>query len=90
MKPDQRPQLAKMARLKLDPIEKKHVLLAPERGIVLSASAAAILTRCDGARTIDGIAAELAEGSGAPVEDVRNDVIAFVAEMAKRGFVEMA
>jgi pyrroloquinoline quinone biosynthesis protein D len=86
---DERPKLVKMVRLKLDPIEQKHVLLAPERGIVLSASAAEILTRCDGERTIDGIAAELADDSGAPFDDVRNDVVAFVEDMAKRGFVEI-
>ena len=87
---NEKPQLAKMARLKVDPIEKKHVLLAPERGNVLSASAAEIHARCDGERTIDGIAEELAREAGAPFDDVRNDVVAFVEEMAKRGFVVLA
>ena len=73
-----RPRLAKKARLKIDPIEKKSVLLSPERGLVLSASAAEILARCDGERTVERISAELADGTQAALEDVRRDVVAFL------------
>jgi pyrroloquinoline quinone biosynthesis protein D len=85
-----RPRLARKARLKLDPIEKKHVLLAPERGLVLSASAAAIAVRCDGERTVEAIARELATEANAEVAVVSRDVEAFVAEMVTRGLMELA
>jgi pyrroloquinoline quinone biosynthesis protein D len=85
-----RPRLARKARLKLDPIEKKHVLLAPERGLVLSASASAIALRCDGERSLDMIADELATETHADLAVVKEDVARFVAEMVKRGLLEIA
>jgi pyrroloquinoline quinone biosynthesis protein D len=85
-----RPRLARKARLKLDPIENQHVLLGPERGLVLGASASAIATRCDGERTIDAIAGELAQQTCADLATVTRDVTSFVAEMVKRGFLELA
>jgi|HubBroStandDraft_6_1064221.scaffolds.fasta_scaffold904952_2 coenzyme PQQ biosynthesis protein PqqD len=83
-----RPRLSRKARLKLDPIDKNHVLLAPERGMVLNPSAAEILARCDGERTVDRIAEELSRQTDAPLDGVRRDVVAFLEEMAKRGLVE--
>jgi pyrroloquinoline quinone biosynthesis protein D len=83
-----RPRLTRKVRLKYDALEKQFVVLYPERGIKLSESAAEILQRCDGERTLETIAAELAHASGAPLAVVRKDVIAFVAEMKKRGVLE--
>jgi len=80
-----RPRLAHKARLKLDPIENQH-----ERGLVLGASASAIATRCDGEHTIDAIAGELAQQTRADLATVTRDVTSFVAEMVKRGFLELA
>jgi pyrroloquinoline quinone biosynthesis protein D len=76
-------------RLKYDPIEKEFLVLYPERGIKLSESAAEILQRCDGERSAEMIAAELAQVTGTPLEVVQKDVTAFVDEMAKRGIVEL-
>jgi len=87
--PSGKPRLTRKARLKYDPIEKQYLLLYPERGMKLSDSAAEIVKRCDGARTLDAISAELAGESGAPLDVVRNDVAAFVEEMRKRGLVEI-
>jgi pyrroloquinoline quinone biosynthesis protein D len=84
-----RPRLAKKARLKLVPMDHRQVLLAPERGLVLSESAGAIVARCDGLRTVDEIARALAEETHAPFDDVRSDVMAFVTEMTRRGFLEL-
>jgi pyrroloquinoline quinone biosynthesis protein D len=85
-----RPRLTRKVRLKYDPIEKQFLLLYPERGMKLSDSAAEILQRCDGERTIEMIAAELAHATGAPLATVRGDVLTFVEEMRKRGLVELA
>jgi coenzyme PQQ biosynthesis protein PqqD len=84
-----RPRLTRKVRLKYDALEKQFVVLYPERGIKLSASAAEILQRCDGERTVETIAEELAQATGAPLAVVRNDVTAFVAEMKKRGVLEL-
>ena len=84
-----RPRLSRKVRLKYDAIEKQFLVLYPERGITLSESAAEILQRCDGERTVEMIVAELANATSAPVVTVRKDVEAFVAEMKKRGIVEL-
>jgi pyrroloquinoline quinone biosynthesis protein D len=84
-----RPRLARKVRLKYDPIEKQFIVLYPERGITLNGSATEILQRCDGERTVETIAAELAAASGAPLSRVEREVAAFVEEMRKRGVVEL-
>jgi pyrroloquinoline quinone biosynthesis protein D len=86
----ERPRLTRKVRLKFDPIEKQFLLLYPERGMKLSDSAAEILQRCDGERTVEMIAAELAHKTGAPLAVVRKDVVSFVDEMKSRGLVELA
>jgi pyrroloquinoline quinone biosynthesis protein D len=81
------PALARKARLRWDARRDAWMLLAPERGIALSASAAAILKLCDGERSAEAIAAQLAAESGADVETVRRDVAAFLEEMRKKSLV---
>jgi pyrroloquinoline quinone biosynthesis protein D len=85
-----KPRLTRKVRLKFDPIEKQFLLLYPERGMKLSDSAAEILQRCDGERTVEAIATELAHMTGTPLATVRQDVVAFVEEMRTRGLVELA
>ena len=84
-----RPRLSRKVRLKYDAIEKQFLVLYPERGIKLSESAAEILQRCDGERSAEMIAAELAQVSGTAVAVVQKDVEAFLGEMQKRGIVEL-
>jgi pyrroloquinoline quinone biosynthesis protein D len=73
-----RPRLASKARLRYDRIAKADMLLYPEHGLVLNASASAIVRACDG-RTVGEIAAAL----GAPV----GDVLELLAALAERGLV---
>lgn len=75
---DSRPQLARKARLRTDRLTGETLLLYPEHGLVLNASAAAILRLCDG-RSASDIAAEL----GAPL----SDVLDFLATLGERGLV---
>jgi pyrroloquinoline quinone biosynthesis protein D len=81
------PRLAPKVRLKWDRREGRHMVIFPERGLVLNVSAAAILKLCDGARSNDAIATELAAPRGADMETVRRDVSAFLDEMRRRGLV---
>jgi coenzyme PQQ biosynthesis protein PqqD len=52
------PRLAPKARLKWDRRDGRYMLIFPERGLALNQCAAAILKLCDGARSMDAIAAE--------------------------------
>jgi coenzyme PQQ biosynthesis protein PqqD len=85
-----KPRLARKAKLKLDPIEHEYLLLSPERGLKLNPTAAEILRRCDGERTIDAIAEELASLASVPVERVKGDALSLLADMVKRGLVCLA
>ena len=53
------PQLAPGFRLQWEPAQNAHVLLYPEGMVRLNQSAAEILKRCDGARTIVEIVDDL-------------------------------
>jgi coenzyme PQQ biosynthesis protein PqqD len=46
--PERVPRLAKKARLRWDPQEGKHLLLYPERGLLLNEAAGAVIALCDG------------------------------------------
>lgn len=85
---DTHPKLARRARLRFDEREQKHMILYPERGLVLNASAAAIVQLCDGTRTIDEIIAALSSDVDAPRERVDADVRSLIAQLADKGLVE--
>jgi len=82
-----RPRLARRARLRLDELSRAHVLLSPERGLVLNEPAAAILRLCADDRTVEQIAQQLA--TGAPLERVRSDVIELLSELRARRLIEI-
>ena len=85
------PRLAAKARLKWDRKGERYMLLYPERGITLSETAAAILKKCDGARSAEAIAVELAAERRADVDGtaiIRADVVSFLEEMRRRGLIE--
>lgn len=66
------------------------MLLYPERGLVLSDTAVAILKLCDGVHSVEEIAAELAAlHAESDAQTVRDDVRTFLEEMRRRGLVEM-
>jgi pyrroloquinoline quinone biosynthesis protein D len=83
------PRLAAKARLKWDRRESRYMLLYPERGMTLNEAAASILKLCDGVRTVDDIARELAAAAnGADEATIKRDVTAFLEEMRKRGLMD--
>lgn len=55
-----RPKLRRGVRLGYDAVRDTHVLMYPEGVAVLNETAAAVLDRCDGARTVDEITDSLA------------------------------
>jgi coenzyme PQQ biosynthesis protein PqqD len=89
--PDARPALAPKARLRFDRTSGGYLLLYPERGLALNATAASILKLCDGALTVDGVVAKLqAEYADRSAEELRRDVLEFLEEMARRGLVQVS
>ena len=86
-----RPKLASKARLRWDARDQKHVLLSPERGLVLNASAARIVELCDGTRTLDAIVDELASAhDGSDRVQIARDVDDLLAMLRARALLENA
>ena len=82
-----KPAIAHGMRLQWEPAQEAHVLLYPEGMVKLNGSAGAILSRCDGVRTLAEIVADLErayETSGL-AEDVR----AFVTMALEKRWLEL-
>lgn len=75
-------------RLQWEPAQDAHVLLYPEGMVKLNQSAGEILKRCNGTRDIDALIADLQQAFNA--QDIGNEVRSFVAEAARRGWLEAA
>ena len=82
------PKLAKKARLRFDRHSGKHMLMYPERGLELNESAAAIVKRCDGTKSVAAIVEEISAEVGAPADDIRPDVISILDGLRKKGLLE--
>jgi coenzyme PQQ biosynthesis protein PqqD len=87
---ESRPRLAAKARLRFDRKSARYMLLYPERGLLLNPTAADVLQRCDGLRTVDSIVEELAQQYGHERPAVEREVMTFLQSMADRGLVHGA
>ena len=82
---DKKPKLRKGVRLTFDKTRDTHVLLFPEGVLVPNATAAAVLSLCDGESTVEEIATAL----GARYRGVRaQDVTDVLARLESRRVVE--
>jgi pyrroloquinoline quinone biosynthesis protein D len=82
-----RPAIAHGMLLQWEPAQEAHVLLYPEGMVKLNGTAAAILTRCDGARTLDDIVADLERTYGA--RELMADVQSFVSFALEKRWLEL-
>ena len=82
-----RPAVARGLRLQWEPAQEAHVLLYPEGMVKLNGSAGAIMSRCDGVRTLADIVTDLERAYGA--SDLGRDVRAFVALALARRWLEL-
>ena len=81
-------RLAPHARLRFDRHRQEHMLLYPERGLALSASAADVVALLDGARSVDAIADALAAKYGQEARAaIMGDVLDLLRDLASRGLV---
>jgi coenzyme PQQ biosynthesis protein PqqD len=85
-----RPKLASKARFRFDRHEQRYVLLYPERGMLLNASAAAIAELCTGEHSVSAIVERLhAARASATREQIERDVQAFLGELLDRSLIEL-
>jgi pyrroloquinoline quinone biosynthesis protein D len=82
-----RPVVGRGFRLQWEPAQEAHVLLYPEGMVKLNGSAAAIMTRCDGVRTVADIVADIEKTYG--VTGLAGDVTAFVAMAREKSWLEV-
>jgi len=87
---DSRPSLASRARVRFDRRSGRHILLYPERGLLLTETAAEIVGLLDGRRTIAAIVDALvaAHGAGARAA-IERDVLAFLDALAARALLRV-
>ena len=85
---DSKPGIVPGYRLQWEEVQQCHVLLYPEGMVQLNDTAAAILSFCDGKRSVIGVIAALENEYEA--EDLREDVVAFLHEAVDRGWVRYA
>ena len=79
------PRLKRYAKMRHDAARGRWLIVAPERVFTPDAIAVAVLKLCDGKRTVDEIARELATLYGATRERILEDVIAMLQELADKG-----
>jgi len=80
------PKLSRRFRLQFEPTQGRWVLLYPEGMVQLNASATEILRRCDGARDIQTIVAELVAAFN--VANIDAEVRNLLLEGQRRGWIE--
>ena len=83
-----RPRLAAHRRLRFDETRKSWTIQAPERVFLLDEIAYAIVSRCDGEKTITDVVAELCTAFDAPSDVVHKDVCTLVQDFADKGVVD--
>lgn len=86
---ESRPRLAAHRRLKFDESRKSWIIQAPERVFLLDEIAYAIVSRCDGEKSLAGIVDELCAAFDAPHVVVAADVKRLVEDFAGKGVMEL-
>ena len=85
---DARPRLAPKVRLRWDRKDERYMLLYPERGLVLNATAADVVKLCTGEHTVAAIVERLAEKyAPQPAEAIEREVLTLLHAMADRGLI---
>jgi pyrroloquinoline quinone biosynthesis protein D len=84
-----RPLLASKARLRLDRHSGGHMLVYPEKGLLLNATATEVVKLCTGEHSVSQIIAQLQrEFHDAPPDRVEQEVLGFLQSLAERGLVK--
>ncbi len=81
-----KPKLLAKTRMRYDKVRQSHVLLLPERAVLLNSTAAEILELCDGTRTVPDVIGTLE--SKYPGAELRADVVQLIRDAEKKGWIE--
>ena len=90
IEPESRPMLAARVRLQMDPVDGEPVLLYPEGLLRLNATAHAVVARCDGQATVEGIVAALGEEYEVSAETLRADVLECLGQLRDKQLIILA
>lgn len=85
--PASAPRLPRYVKMRHDAARDRWLILAPERVFTPDAVAVAVLHLCDGARSVEAIAAELAKAYNAPSERILADIVPMLQGLADKGVV---
>ena len=85
--PASRPALPRGVKMRRDTARDRWTILAPERVFEPDAIAVTVLQLCDGVRSVETIAAELAQTYNAPRERILADIVAMLQGLADKGVV---
>jgi pyrroloquinoline quinone biosynthesis protein D len=86
--PDDRPRLVRRVRLQTDPISGGPVLLTQETVVLLNRTGHAVLSRCDGNKTLSQITAELETLYSSLSPALAQEVSAYLERLTEKGWVE--
>ncbi len=81
------PKLPRHIKMRHDAARDRWLILAPERVFTPDPIAVAVLKLCDGNRSVESIAAELAQTYNAPGERILSDIVPMLQELADKGVV---
>jgi len=85
-----RPRLAPKVRVRWDRKDGRYMLLYPERGLVLNATAAEVVKLCTGEHTVAAIVEQLSQKYAKDTVAVESEVVTFLQTMSDRGLVQDA
>ena len=85
--PTSHPALPRHVKLRHDAARDRWTILAPERVFTPDAIAVAVLQLCDGSRSVETIADELAQTYNAPKDRILADISALLQDLADKGVV---
>ena len=83
-----KPVMPRYLKLRHDAGRDRWVLLAPERILTPDQVAVSVLQLCDGERTVEDIAANLAKEYSAPADVIAKDVIELLQDLADKGYIK--
>ena len=84
---DSVPRLPRHVKLRHDKARDRWLILVPERVLVPDDTAVAVLSRVDGARSVQEIATDLAQTYQAAVDVILADSVALLQDLADKGFL---
>jgi len=81
------PKLPRHVKLRHDAARDRWLILVPERVLIPDDTAVAVLSRVDGARSVQDIAEDLARTYQAPVDVILADSLTLLQDLADKGFL---